>query len=161
VQALPLKSLSVTHFAPIAGSTAGARLVGDGDPGSFRLDACVLQKQRFRMRLAFSLLSGIFPPHIRASSAFCDFIIRRRVSSTPRICMLSASVQARALADMDPKRKEQDQIDTRTNAGFTRRARDAWCPEELALIPEHLRPSEEETLDLILRKKVFLVGHQR
>jgi hypothetical protein len=75
--------------------------------------------------------------------------------------MLSASVQARALADMDPKQKEQDQIDTRTNAGFTRRARDAWCPEELALIPEHLRPSEEETLDLILRKKVFLVGHQR
>jgi hypothetical protein len=27
----------------------------------------------------------------------------------------------------------------------------------LAIVPEHLRPGEEETLDLILRKKIFLV----
>jgi hypothetical protein len=72
--------------------------------------------------------------------------------------MSSVTVQTRALADANPKHREQENIDTRTSAGFTRRARDAWCPEELAVIPEHLRPSEEETLDLILRKKVFLVG---
>jgi hypothetical protein len=41
--------------------------------------------------------------------------------------------------------------------GYTRRSRDAWCPDDLAIVPEHLRPGEEETLDLILRKKIFLV----
>lgn len=39
---------------------------------------------------------------------------------------------------------------------FTRRARDAWPPHELRQLPEHLRPLANETLDLVLRKKVFI-----
>lgn len=43
-------------------------------------------------------------------------------------------------------------------SGHSRRERDAWTGEDLALFKAELRPTADETLDLILRKKIFLVS---
>jgi tRNA1(Val) A37 N6-methylase TrmN6 len=45
----------------------------------------------------------------------------------------------------------------RVSPAYTRRERDAWPPEEISLLPESVRPKLGETLDLILRAKVFLL----
>lgn len=45
--------------------------------------------------------------------------------------------------------------------GFTRRLADSWDSEELKTLPEHLRPVKGETLDLILRQKVYLLQSRR
>uniref|UniRef100_A0A7S0XNI7 Methyltransferase small domain-containing protein n=1 Tax=Erythrolobus madagascarensis TaxID=708628 RepID=A0A7S0XNI7_9RHOD len=44
---------------------------------------------------------------------------------------------------------------------YTRRKRDAWAAEDLERLPEVLRPAPDETLDLILRKKVLLLQARR
>lgn len=45
----------------------------------------------------------------------------------------------------------------RAGPSYTRRERDAWPHEEIQVLPESLRPKSNETLDLILRAKVFLL----
>lgn len=45
----------------------------------------------------------------------------------------------------------------RANHSYSRRDRDAWPPEEIRILPENVRPKAGETLDLILRAKVFLL----
>lgn len=44
---------------------------------------------------------------------------------------------------------------------YTRRASDAWPPEELLTLPSEIRPRTDETLDLILRRKIFLLQARR
>jgi tRNA1(Val) A37 N6-methylase TrmN6 len=51
--------------------------------------------------------------------------------------------------------------DTKAISGFTRRERDAWSANELSVLDESLRPTDDETLDLILRAKVFLLQHRK
>lgn len=45
--------------------------------------------------------------------------------------------------------------------GFTRRLSDAWPESDLATLPHHVRPRCGETLDLILRQKVYLLQARR
>lgn len=45
--------------------------------------------------------------------------------------------------------------------GFTRRKSDYWCPQDIASLPKHLRPDNGETLDLILRQKIYLLQSRR
>lgn len=45
--------------------------------------------------------------------------------------------------------------------GFTRRAKDAWSKQDIADLPSELRPDHAETLDLILRKRIYLVQSRR
>lgn len=45
--------------------------------------------------------------------------------------------------------------------GFTRRPSDSWDFEELKTLPKDLRPVPGETLDLILRQKVYLLQSRR
>lgn len=45
--------------------------------------------------------------------------------------------------------------------GFTRRAKDAWSDQDIADLPTELRPDHAETLDLILRKRIYLLQSRR
>lgn len=44
---------------------------------------------------------------------------------------------------------------------FTRRPSDAWPPQDIRSLPAHLRPNTDETLDLILRQKIYLLQARR
>eukprot|EP00186_Timspurckia_oligopyrenoides_P003093 CAMPEP_0182443698 /NCGR_PEP_ID=MMETSP1172-20130603/2361_1 /TAXON_ID=708627 /ORGANISM="Timspurckia oligopyrenoides, Strain CCMP3278" /LENGTH=325 /DNA_ID=CAMNT_0024639055 /DNA_START=154 /DNA_END=1131 /DNA_ORIENTATION=+ len=44
---------------------------------------------------------------------------------------------------------------------YTRRKRDAWGAEDLSRLPVELHPKEDETLDLILRRKILLLQSRR
>lgn len=44
---------------------------------------------------------------------------------------------------------------------FTRRRKDAWSEQDIADLPEALRPDQAETLDLILRKRIYLLQSRR
>lgn len=44
---------------------------------------------------------------------------------------------------------------------FTRRHSDSWDNDELLTLPKDLRPMKDETLDLILRQKVYLLQSRR
>lgn len=46
---------------------------------------------------------------------------------------------------------------SRASHSYSRRERDAWPPDEIQILPENVRPKAGETLDLILRAKVFLL----
>ncbi|CAN8068915.1 unnamed protein product [Agarophyton chilense] len=45
--------------------------------------------------------------------------------------------------------------------GFTRRRSDYWDQKDIDSLPQHLRPHSDETLDLILRQKVYLLQARR
>jgi hypothetical protein len=55
--------------------------------------------------------------------------------------------------NVPPSANQQESPQTRN----TRRYQDAWANDDLAMIPAHLHPDNDETFDLILRRKVFLV----
>ncbi len=44
---------------------------------------------------------------------------------------------------------------------YTRRLKDAWSEEDIRDIPESLRPEKGETLELILRKRIYLLQSRR
>lgn len=48
-----------------------------------------------------------------------------------------------------------------TKYGFTRRPSDAWPEPDLAVLPDDIRPRPDETLDLILRQKLYLLQSRR
>lgn len=45
--------------------------------------------------------------------------------------------------------------------GFTRRPSDYWPSDDIASLAPHLRPDKAETLDLILRQKIYLLQSRR
>lgn len=53
-----------------------------------------------------------------------------------------------------------DQNDSAEN-GYTRRVSDSWDEQELQTLPQHLRPIRGETLDLILRHRIYLLQSRR
>lgn len=53
------------------------------------------------------------------------------------------------------------QLESSDNDGYTRRLSDAWDEAELRTLPASLRPRKGETLDLILRQKVYLLQSRR
>lgn len=59
---------------------------------------------------------------------------------------------------METTSLRRDASRQKAESGFSRREADAWTEEDLAVLPAELRPRAGETLDLILRKRVFLVG---
>mmetsp|Transcript_6077 Transcript_6077/g.14734 ORF Transcript_6077/g.14734 Transcript_6077/m.14734 type:complete len:341 (-) Transcript_6077:1246-2268(-) len=60
-----------------------------------------------------------------------------------------------------PQRSGSSAAEPSSCETHTRLARHAWSPEDLAVLPQHLRPMTGETLDLILRKRVFLLQSRR
>lgn len=52
-------------------------------------------------------------------------------------------------------------LSERETGNFTRRRSDSWDDDELRTLSEDLRPMKEETLDLILRQKIYLLQSRR
>jgi tRNA1(Val) A37 N6-methylase TrmN6 len=79
------------------------------------------------------------PPLSFASAAAVLQLLRRRRAVSPRrvLCSIMSGEAS--------------------SPAYTRRTRDAWPAQEMALIPVPHRPSAAETLDLILRAKVLLL----
>lgn len=52
-------------------------------------------------------------------------------------------------------------VDQQSTYGFTRRKSDSWDENDLATLCPHLRPDYSETLDLILRQKIYLLQSRK
>jgi tRNA1(Val) A37 N6-methylase TrmN6 len=74
---------------------------------------------------------------------------------------MTASAANETVSPVDSVGMARSRTSKSDGGGYTRRERDAWCASELEVLAERLRPSGEETLDLILRAKVFLLQHRK
>lgn len=70
------------------------------------------------------------------------------------ICMTS---RAHAVSRVRYLSHSQNSVSQSLSMGFTRRASDAWPACDIDTLPPHLRPHQDETLDLIFRQKIYLL----
>lgn len=96
---------------------------------------------------------------LRANSRICLPAVRSISVISPPYTLRSLSLQSPHPVHLRPGPMEE--AETPSDYGFTRRPKDAWSAQDIADLPEPLRPDRAETLDLILRKRIYLLQSRR